>query len=108
VANNWYIPAWLETEVRARDKACVYCGTLFTSSCVPQKSAVSCEHIINDEKSSQENMSRFPVVGATLVKDKKTTLGMVAVEILPRTRNIKRVCGYNIQTGNCLWPINSA
>jgi uncharacterized Zn-finger protein len=50
VANNWNIPAWLETEVRARDKVCVYCGTPFTSSKVSQKSAASWEHIVNDEK----------------------------------------------------------
>ena len=50
VANNWNIPAWLEMEVRARDKACVYCGTPFTSSKVSKKSVASWEHIINDEK----------------------------------------------------------
>ena len=50
VANNWKIPAWLEMEVRARDNACVYCGTPFTSSKVSKKSAASWEHIINDEK----------------------------------------------------------
>jgi 5-methylcytosine-specific restriction endonuclease McrA len=50
MANNWNIPAWLETEVRARDMACVYCRTPFTSSKVSKKSAASWEHIINDEK----------------------------------------------------------
>ncbi|WP_366090745.1 HNH endonuclease [uncultured Dechloromonas sp.] len=50
MANNWNIPAWLETEVRARDKECVYCGTPFTSSKVSPKSAASWEHIINDER----------------------------------------------------------
>jgi hypothetical protein len=48
VANNWNIPAWLETEVRERDKACVYCGVAFTPAKVSKKSAASWEHIIND------------------------------------------------------------
>lgn len=30
MANNWNIPAWLEKEVRERDKQCVYCGAEFT------------------------------------------------------------------------------
>jgi hypothetical protein len=50
VANNWNIPTWLEIEVRARDKACVYCGTAFIASKVSKRSAASWEHIINDEK----------------------------------------------------------
>jgi hypothetical protein len=50
VANNWNIPAWLEIEVRTRDKACVYCNNPFTSSKVSKKSAASWEHIINDAK----------------------------------------------------------
>ena len=50
MANNWNIPAWLEMEVRARDKVCVYCGTPFTSHKVSKKSASSWEHIINDEE----------------------------------------------------------
>jgi hypothetical protein len=50
VANNWKIPSWLEMEVRARDKVCVYCGTPFVFSNVSPKSAASWERIINDEK----------------------------------------------------------
>lgn len=48
MANNWNIPAWLETEVRERDKACVYCGVEFTDAGVSRKSAASWEHVIND------------------------------------------------------------
>jgi hypothetical protein len=48
MANNWNIPAWLETEVRKRDKTCVYCGVEFTPAKVSRKSAASWEHIIND------------------------------------------------------------
>jgi hypothetical protein len=48
MANNWNIPAWLETEVMERDKACVYCGVEFTPTKVSRKSAASWEHIVND------------------------------------------------------------
>lgn len=58
MANNWNIPAWLEAEVRARDKDCVYCGTPFTLSKISKKSAASWEHIINDEKMiTRENIA---------------------------------------------------
>ena len=50
MANNWNIPDWLENEVRARDKVCVYCGVEFTSAKVSKKTAASWEHIINDAK----------------------------------------------------------
>lgn len=50
VANSWNIPAWLEKEVRARDRACVYCGSPFTSYKVSPRSAASWEHIVNDEE----------------------------------------------------------
>jgi 5-methylcytosine-specific restriction endonuclease McrA len=50
MANNWNIPAWLETEVRERDKTCVYCGTPFTPVNISRKSAASWEHIINNAK----------------------------------------------------------
>lgn len=48
MANNWNIPAWLETEVRKRDKACVYCGVEFTPAKASRRSSASWEHIIND------------------------------------------------------------
>src|SRR6478735_298061 len=50
MANNWNIPAWLESEVRKRDKVCVYCGVKFTPTKISKKSAASWEHIINDAK----------------------------------------------------------
>lgn len=50
MANTWNIPDWLETEVRARDKACVYCRQPFTPYKLSKKSAASWEHIINDAK----------------------------------------------------------
>jgi hypothetical protein len=48
MTNNWNIPVWLETEVRERDKVCVYCNAEFTPAKVSRKSAASWEHIIND------------------------------------------------------------
>ena len=50
MANNWNIPAWLEQEVRERDKKCVYCGVGFTPTKVSRKTTASWEHIINDAK----------------------------------------------------------
>lgn len=49
MANNWNIPDWLEKEVRARDKSCVYCGGKFQPAKISKKFAASWEHIINDE-----------------------------------------------------------
>jgi hypothetical protein len=47
--NRWNIPDWLEKEVVARDKYCVYCGVLFGS--MPGKgSLASWEHIVNDAR----------------------------------------------------------
>ena len=50
MANSWNIPSWLEKEVRARDKSCVYCGTAFTTAKISKKTCASWEHIINDAK----------------------------------------------------------
>ncbi|MDZ7843061.1 MAG: HNH endonuclease [Gammaproteobacteria bacterium] len=50
MANNWNIPAWLEQEVKERDKRCVYCGIEFTSPKVSKRTSASWEHIINDAK----------------------------------------------------------
>jgi len=50
MANNWNIPAWLEQEVKERDKTCVYCGINFTPTKISKKTAASWEHIINDAK----------------------------------------------------------
>lgn len=50
MANSWNIPNWLEKEVRARDKSCVYCGTAFTTANISKKTCASWEHIINNAK----------------------------------------------------------
>jgi len=58
MANNWNIPAWLEKEVRERDKYCVYCGVEFTPAKVSKKTCASWEHIVNDAKIiTRENIS---------------------------------------------------
>ena len=46
--NNWNIPKWLEEEVIARDKVCIYCDVKFGSSGESRKTQASWEHIIND------------------------------------------------------------
>ncbi len=51
--NIWGIPKWLEDEVRARDKTCVYCGVRLLKSVPrgrPRKTVATWEHIINDAR----------------------------------------------------------
>lgn len=51
--NIWNIPEWLENEVRARDKTCVYCGVEMLSRVPrgsPRGAAATWEHIINDAR----------------------------------------------------------
>ena len=51
MSNAWDIPEWLEKEVRARYKNCVYCG-IYMKNYVPRgssrKNVATWEHIIND------------------------------------------------------------
>ena len=60
--NKWGIPAWLEREVRQRDKTCVYCGTPMLESPPAdgsRKSVATWEHIINDARIvTVENIAR--------------------------------------------------
>ncbi len=60
--NKWGIPAWLEREVRERDKECVYCGTPMLDSPTAdgsRKSVATWEHIINDARIiTRENITR--------------------------------------------------
>lgn len=58
MANSWNIPAWLEKEVRKRDKSCVYCRQPFQPANVSAKASASWEHIINDASIiSRENIA---------------------------------------------------
>ena len=51
--NRWNIPEWLESEVRLRDKNCVYCGVEMRHNVprgAPRRAAATWEHIINDAR----------------------------------------------------------
>ena len=48
--NRWNIPDWLETEVRGRDRTCVYCRVEFSSSGESRKSRPTWEHIVNNAR----------------------------------------------------------
>jgi len=60
--NRWGIPAWLEEEVRERDKACVYCGVQMVEKRPQggsQQTVATWEHIINDATIiTRENIAR--------------------------------------------------
>ena len=60
--NRWGIPDWLEEEVKARDKTCVYCGVQMIEQ-MPlrgsRKTVATWEHIINDASIvTRENIAR--------------------------------------------------
>lgn len=49
--NRWGIPAWLEKEVKERDKTCIYCGIQMIEQMPPsgpRNVVATWEHIIND------------------------------------------------------------
>jgi 5-methylcytosine-specific restriction endonuclease McrA len=48
--NKWNIPDWLESEVKHRDRNCVYCRITFGSSKETRKSIATWEHIVNDAR----------------------------------------------------------
>lgn len=60
--NRWGIPEWLEAEVRARDKSCVYCGVEMIENMPPRgprRNVATWEHIINDASIvTRENIAR--------------------------------------------------
>ena len=60
--NKWGIPAWLEHEVRQRDKECVYCRIPMIESPPAdgsRKSVATWGHIINDATIvTRENIAR--------------------------------------------------
>ena len=60
--NRWGIPKWLEKEVKARDKACIYCGIPIVEQVPPRsprKALATWEHIINDARIvTRENIAR--------------------------------------------------
>jgi PleD family two-component response regulator len=60
--NRRGISAWLEKEVKGRDKACIYCGIQMIEqmpSIDPRKAVATWEHIINDVSIvTRENIAR--------------------------------------------------
>ena len=60
--NRWGIPKWLEEEVKARDKACVYCGVKLVEIISPGSSRMAMatwEHIINNASIiTRDNIAR--------------------------------------------------
>jgi hypothetical protein len=60
--NSWGIPAWLEDDVKNRDKACVYCGVEMAEKMSlggNRKIVATWEHIINDARIvTRENIAR--------------------------------------------------
>jgi hypothetical protein len=49
--NKWGIPGWLESEVRERDKNCIYCRVQMVDKAPKggkRKAVATWEHIIND------------------------------------------------------------
>lgn len=60
--NKWGIPAWLEDEVRQRDRKCIYCRTPFLefpASIGSRRAVATWEHIVNDTSIvTRENIAR--------------------------------------------------
>ena len=60
--NRWGIPAWLEKEVKDRDKVCIYCGIQMIEKMPlsgPRNAVATWEHIINDASIvTRENIAR--------------------------------------------------
>jgi hypothetical protein len=60
--NAWNIPAWLEKEVKERDRRCVYCGVHMIDKMPARgsrKAVATWEHIVNDASIiTRENIAR--------------------------------------------------
>jgi hypothetical protein len=48
--NRWKIPAWLETEIKARDRDCIYCRVAFDRTRGDRRYQATWEHIVNDSR----------------------------------------------------------
>ena len=72
--NRWNIPDWLEREVIARDRCCVYCAVEFTEQSSSRRNRPSWEHIINDARIiTRENIARC-CIGCNASKGTKSLL----------------------------------
>jgi 5-methylcytosine-specific restriction endonuclease McrA len=57
--NNWNIPGWLESEVKDRDRHCVYCRMAFGASHETGTVIATWEHIVNDARIiTSDNIAR--------------------------------------------------
>jgi len=72
--NRWNIPDWLEREVIARDRSCIYCGVEFMEQSASRRYRPSWEHIINDARIiTRENIARC-CIGCNASKGTKNLL----------------------------------
>jgi hypothetical protein len=72
VANRWNIPTSLEREVVARDRTCVYCQVVFTSTPAERRFRPSWEHIVNDARIITRENIALCCVGCNASKGAKT------------------------------------
>ena len=70
--NRWKIPHWLEEEVLARDRYCIYCGIEFTTSAAQRRIKPSWEHIINDARIVTRENIALCCVGCNASKGAKS------------------------------------
>jgi hypothetical protein len=70
--NRWNIPDWLESEVRARDGRCIYCGNDFLVVAAERRRKPSWEHIVNDARIVTRENIALCCVGCNSSKGAKT------------------------------------
>jgi len=70
--NRWNIPDWLENEVVARDRSCVYCRVDFTVRSAERRARPSWEHIVNDARIVTRENIVLCCVGCNASKGAKT------------------------------------
>ena len=69
---RWNIPDWLESEVVARDRSCVYCRVDFSVASTERRAKPSWEHIINDARIVTRENIVLCCVGCNASKGAKT------------------------------------
>ena len=70
--NRWNIPDWLEREVIARDRHCVYCGVEFLATSPAKRFKPSWEHIVNDARIVTRANIALCCIGCNASKGTKT------------------------------------
>jgi len=89
MANRWNIPEWLEQEVTARDRHCVYCGIPFQITNTTRKNKPSWEHIVNDAKIITRDNIALCCIGCNASKGAKS-LAMWLESSYCKTHNINK------------------